>query len=380
MNDKLSSMERFVSEQGAEISRLHRIINQKDKENHVLKKRLSKYEEPDKDSHNSSIPPSQESISANTIRRTRSLRKKSDRKNGGQFGHAGSTLETSVFPDFVEEHKSRYCECCNSSLDEAQSVCTGFSQVIDIPLPRPQVQEHRSFDVTCSCGHINTCPLPKECSKRISYGKTIQTLVAFLSHVQCVSFERICEILKEVFSLHISQGTVRNILARIGDKSKSVCEEIRRRITQSAVVGADETGQYVNGVLNWAWIFQTDEQTYVYQDKSRGMKAINKHFPDGLPDSILVTDRHSSYFNMEVKGHQVCIAHLLRNIQYLSELNPAQNWSTRLSTLLREAIHVRKTTDFQTIQINSIIERLDRLLYESVAHLHEDFQKFKMAS
>ena len=119
--------------------------------------------------------------------------------------------------------------------------------------------------MTCSCGHINKCSLPKECSKRISYGKTIQSLVSFLSHVQCVSFERICEILKEIFSLSISQGTVRNMLTKIGTKSISVCDEIRRRIAKSTVVGADETGLYVNSALNWAWIFQTDQLTYEYQ-------------------------------------------------------------------------------------------------------------------
>lgn len=204
MRHKLSSMEQTISDQGADISRLYRIIDQKDKEIHVLKKRLSKYEEPDKDSHNSSILPSQESISAKAICRTRSLRKKSERKTGGQFGHPGSTLETSISPDLIEEHKSDYCEYCGGSLDSSESVCTETSQVVDIPLPRPQVKEHRSFDVICSCGHINTCALPQECSKRISYGKTIQAMVAFLSHVQCVSFERICEILNEIFSLSIS--------------------------------------------------------------------------------------------------------------------------------------------------------------------------------
>lgn len=260
-------MEETISAQGADISRLHRIINQKDKEIHSLKNRLSKYEEPDKDSHNSSVPPSQESIQAKVVHRTQSLRKKSDRKSGGQPGHPGSTLETCNLPDVIEEHKSIYCRDCGKALDGSYSVCTGISQVIDIPLPRPLVREHRSFDITCSCGHVNKCALPEECSKRISYGKTVQSLVAFLSHVQCVSFERICEILKEVFSLHISQGTVRNILAKIGDKSKSVCEYIRKRITESAVVDADETGEYVNGALHWAWIFQTDKLTYAYQDK-----------------------------------------------------------------------------------------------------------------
>lgn len=157
-----------------------------------------------------------------------------------------------------------YCRDCGKALNGSYSVCTGISQVIDKPLLRPIVREHRSFDIICSCGHVNKCVLPKKCSKRISYGKTVQSLVAFLSHVQCVSCERICEILKEVFSLHISQGTVRNILAKIGDKSKFVCEDIRKRITESAVVGADETGEYVNGALHWAWIFQTDKLIYAY--------------------------------------------------------------------------------------------------------------------
>lgn len=67
----------------------------------------------------------------------------------------------------------------------------------------------------------------------------------------------------------------------------------------------------------------------------------------------------------------------MRNIQYLGELDPAQNWSARVSTLLIEVIHLRKTTRFEAIPAASIKERLDRLLNESVTHLHEDFQTFK---
>lgn len=45
--------------------------------------------------------------------------------------------------------------------------------------------------------------------------------------------------------------------------------------------------------------------------------------------------------------------------------------------LPREAIHIRKTTSFESVPIVTIKERLDRLLDESLTHLHEDFQKFK---
>ncbi|MDE7419994.1 MAG: transposase, partial [Muribaculaceae bacterium] len=40
---------------------------------------------------------------------------------------------------------------------------------------------------------------------------------------------------------------------------------------------------------------------------------------------------------MNVKGHQICIAHLLRNLNYLNDLDKNQNWSSLLQELLRKA-------------------------------------------
>lgn len=81
-------------------------------------------------------------------------------------------------------------------------------------------------------------------------------------------------------------------------------ESIRSGIENSEVAGADETGVKINGKQHWVWAFQTEALTYRTVEKGRGKAVIDKHFPNGLPDSILVTDRHSSYFNMDVKDHQ----------------------------------------------------------------------------
>ena len=51
---------------------------------------------PEKTSSNSSVPPSQESIAARELRRTKSLRKPSGKPSGGQPGHKGSTLQSNV--------------------------------------------------------------------------------------------------------------------------------------------------------------------------------------------------------------------------------------------------------------------------------------------
>lgn len=65
-------------------------------------------------------------------------------------------------------------------------------------------------------------------------------------------------------TLPIHQGIARNMLIRIGTKSKFIRKEIRRHISELSVVGANETEQYINRMLKWAWIFKTEKLTYVY--------------------------------------------------------------------------------------------------------------------
>ena len=73
-------------------------------ENASLKERLTHYEKPQLDSRNSSTPPSVESLKAQAIRRTRSLRTPSGKKPGGQVGHKGVTLVKSEKADEVQTH------------------------------------------------------------------------------------------------------------------------------------------------------------------------------------------------------------------------------------------------------------------------------------
>ena len=141
--------------------------------------------------------------------------------------------------------------------------------------------------------------------------------------------------------------------------------EIRDEIGQSEVVGADETGVRINGQQHWVWTFQTEALTYMTVDKGRGKAVIDKHFPEGLPKSILVTDRHASYFNMDVKDHQICLAHLLRNLICLSQTVPDSDWPAEMMALLRKAIHLKHMSPQDTPpdnEVERIREELDELI------------------
>lgn len=346
------------------------------KEIMVLKVRLAVYEAP-KDSHNSSIPPSKQSLVAqmqksNELLATRSLREKSSKPSGGQVGHKGTTLEMVSNPDSVIEHQSNYCKRCGNSLGDIEGSVTEVRQLFDIPIPTlPIVTEHRVIEKKCSCGHCNNADFPVDVRSRVSYGQNIKALVVYLSCIQFIPYKRLTEVLRDCFGVSLSQGTIDNILNDMSDKSLGAYNEILNRIKLSPVVGADETGENVNGELKWIWTWQTKLLTYLMSEKSRGGAAIKKHFENGLPNAVLISDRHASYYKMNVAGHQICLAHILRELIYLNELDTSQRWSAELAELIREAIHARKTVQWDEIDRKSILERFQNLLNQSTDNLHQ---------
>src|SRR5271166_3163902 len=71
-----------------------------------------------KDSHNSSKPPSSDGLA----RKTKSLRRRSGKKPGGQIGHQGETLRLVATPDAVVEHRPAICTACGTALVEGAMV------------------------------------------------------------------------------------------------------------------------------------------------------------------------------------------------------------------------------------------------------------------
>ena len=102
MTKEMRVLRETVNQQYAEIIKLNRNIDvlnleirKKDTELINLLERLDKYENPDKNSNNSSTPPNKERMKDEIIRRTRTLRKPSGKKLGGQKGHDGHKLGSS---------------------------------------------------------------------------------------------------------------------------------------------------------------------------------------------------------------------------------------------------------------------------------------------
>ena len=342
LSEQLKSMQGTIDSQHAEICSLNRNIDKLLKENRELRKRLEKYEKPPKGFGNSSTPPSKEPIKAEIERRTKSLRKKSERPIGGQFGHEGTTRKMVDTPDEIEDVSSRYCRECGRDLLDIEGELDYVMQEIDLPPVMPVYRERRFYKKICSCGCCNRdYALRRRGGNAIVFGKNIRAIATYLSVVQCMPYERLQSLFATMFNVSISQGTLANIVREMLDKSRPAIDLIERKIKESAVVGFDESGCYTKGKLNWSWIAQTTYLTLVFRGSGRGAKVLEERFGDSLKNMTAVTDRHSAYFAIDFLNNQVCMAHLLRNLEYLDDIDKEQTWAKEVQTLLREAIHQR---------------------------------------
>lgn len=102
---------------------------------------------------------------------------------------------------------------------------------------------------------------------------------------------------------------------------------------------------------------------------------MNKNFTREEPGGIVwVTDRWPAYFMGDVgmEDHQVCIAHLLRNLTYTMQAFPDDAWSLDMLDLLKDSVHHRHQGDIGHEVRLKKERRLDELLARPPVYTRED--------
>lgn len=321
-------------------------------------------------SKNSHLPPSKD-LTRGAVKSNQSLREKSDKAVGGQVGHKGNTLLMSDSPDEVVELKPNFCNECGNELlaEDAQQVSR--RQVIDIPPITPITTEYRLYETTCSCGHCQKSAYPEGVDHPIQYGPNIQSTIIYQNVYQYMPFARLQDFFAKIMGLKISKGAMENIIRRTSKKAESTYETLRQVVEVSLFVGSDETGAKASGSKIWFWVWQSAIVTYIVAACTRSKQVIADNFPQGLPDSIICTDRLAAQLSTISKGNQICIVHLLRDLNYLIDKEQTQ-WAKDFKSLLLDALQLKKTkpqysTDDEAAQ--DIENRANTLLKSSFGEL-----------
>ncbi len=289
---------------------------------HELEARLAK------ESHNSHLPPSSDRFH----RQPRSLRKRSQKKAGGQPGHPGSTLELSETPDLVLVYPVECCQHCGRDLRDLESLQVERRQVLDLPPVRRLVIEHQAQQKCCpSWKPLSAAAFPEDVRAPVQYGAAFGAVGVYLVQQQLLPYERACEVMQDLLGVTMSVGTLAELVKRCAEQLEPVEAQIKAALSQTEVLHQDETGLYVGGKRQWMHVSATAQLTHYAVHPKRGKAALDAI---GILKDFQGGSRHdgwSSYW--QYRGpHGLCNVHHLRELTFLEE-ERQQAWANAMKEL-----------------------------------------------
>jgi transposase len=305
-------------------------------DNHRLRRRNAELEALiSKDSHNSSRPPSTDPM---WVKRTKSLRRPSGKRPGGQRGHVGRTLRLRQKPTCVVRHRPQQCRHCQTPLREGQFIVSERRQVVDLVPVRLKVTEHRAEVVWCpTCGKRTKADFPGAVRARVQYGPLVLARALYLHDYQLLPYARTSEAMKELFGCSLSAGTLAHAVRQCAVGLVETELKIKRGLRRSPVLHADERGLRVSGRLHYVHVASTAHLTHYGADARRGKAAMEELGILPKYRGTLVHDGWLSYTYYPKCRHALCGAHILRELIFFEELGEqTRAWAAPVKELLLE--------------------------------------------
>jgi transposase len=282
------------------------------------------------------------------------------RSMGGQPGHPKHE-RLLVPPEQVNggffDYRFDSCPTCGHDLQPTHSA-PHIVQQIEVPEVPLQIEEHRSQPGWCPvCQTTCHAPLPLSIQRGGLVGPRLTTLIAFLKGVCHASFSTVRKFLRDVVQVTISRGQLAKIISKVSQALEQPYQELLEDLPTQARLNTDETGHKQNGMRMWTWCFRAGLYTVFKIDPSRSadvlIEVLGREF-----DGILGCDYFSAYRRYQREFGvllQFCLAHLIRDVKYLTTLPDARDraYGERLREALRQlfgVIHRREELSAATFQ------------------------------
>lgn len=333
-------------------------------------------EQINKNSKNSSKPPSSDGLKKPPVNKDRSLRGKSGKKQGAQDGHVGVNLSVLSNPDDVEKHMHSDCTKCSYRDSCLKSACvTETRHELDAVVTINVTAHERILVRVCPMhGGDKLGEFPADIKATVQYGKNLQALVVALNTVGAVSVNRTHEILSSVFNIPLATGTIKNMVTRFSNSLSDTYERIRMQMILLGLIHCDETGTRVDGKTWWVHNASNPDFTFLSIDTKRGWLGMEA--AGILPNyhGIIVHDCWVSYWKYPDCIHAICCAHLLRELNGVEENHPEQTWAGKFKELLLEMKRVKDKTLLQDKDVVSYyhLHKFDKQYDEIIKTAYEE--------
>jgi hypothetical protein len=246
-------------------------------------------------------------------------REKTNRKQGGQTGHAYHESQLVETPTKTKKlRKQRTCEC-GGKIEYDKEIIR--RQIIDL-LTQYSVIEYQGQNGKCSkCGKIYKPQFPKEINNRVNYGNSTKVFSMILGDYGNIAVDKIQEIIGFLTnSKGPVGGTIMKWKKECYKKMKPIREDIKNEmIEKEPIINNDETPYRENGKLQYAIGAFTDKYSVIECNGGRDKTAFDEM---GIFTKYVGTIMGDHYaLNESFNGQTAfCNAHTIRTAKSVLEV------------------------------------------------------------
>jgi len=328
-----------------------------------------------KNSSNSSKPPS-----SDIVKPPKPNLPKGPRKQGGQPGHKGATrrpFRDDQIDHLEELHPADCPHCHNAHLEPTGRFKT--QQVAELREKPLFITEYRLYGYRCAtCGKLIWAPLPPGVPAGQLCGLRLQALIAYMKGSLHASYTGLADFCRDVLDVKMARSLLCNIIRRVNNALAQPYEQLAEHLPAEPVLNIDESGWKNKGLLYWIWVFCTSTFSFFRIVKSRGAKVLEEVLGEVYGGTI-ISDFFSAYVKYANRLQQFCLAHLIRDIKFLTTLPGERDkqFGERMLTDFKRLFH------FWHLREKIPKPRLDRILLRikdrvlRLAEVHTDGERSK---
>jgi transposase len=274
-----------------------------------------------KNSSNSSKPPSSDIVNP------KKKGSKGKRKRGGQKGRQGVNRNpfSSELVDEVKALPLGNCPDCQCALEvdeEREPIIQQVAELLEKPI---KVTEYHRAACQCPCcSDTYYAPLPEGAIEKQLFGPRLQSLVGYMKGTLGVSYSELQQFCSDVVGVTVSTGFLANVVKRVSLALKAPYEELEAQVSEQDSLNIDESAWKNEGERYWVWIFCNSFMAYFTISKSRGSQVLYQVLGE-IFEGVIISDFFSAYVKYATAKQQFCLAHLIRDIKFLTTLPDQQS-------------------------------------------------------
>ena len=373
---RINDLNRSIKQLEEEIVKLNQEISSLSDKCKQLKKEIDKRKR--QNSSNTNMSSSYDILSHSRPKKVMNSRERTDRKPGGQKGHA--LHKSGLYPhaDRIIEVKVKQApDGAEAIRDDQGRILYHATQEIDMEL-KNIVTETRYYIDDEHGETLDDHLMKRYAINPLTYSDHFKAIVLYLNERGTIPLQRLSDMLSEISDgqIKLKPSTIVCWKKEFVKQSEKFRKELLGRIMERAVIHVDETGCRIDARRNWIHVISNEAGTYIVATEIRGDRETG---PVGLLTEycgVLVHDHFQPYQRLTNCQHAECNAHIERYLKSGMEFDKSEECEKMLN-LLREAkkrkeeLMTEGHEKMDQEEIDKIRKQYDEILQEGLKKYEE---------